>query len=164
MKGMVVETNVLVVANQKASHVSPDCVLACIGALEKIKENNIVVIDSNLNIFREYLKYASLSGQPGAGDFFFKWLYNNQHNLKHCELVNITPKTDDIDDFLEFPNDPELNGFDRSDRKFVAVALTSKNKPKIVNATDSDWWNFRNELLKHDLRIEFLCPRLFKNT
>ena len=160
MKAAVVETNVLVVANQKASHASPDCILACINILESLRRRTIIVIDNNWHIFKEYNRYACMSGQPGAGDFFFKWLYQNQCVDTHCEQVAITPRTHDSNDFLEFPSTPDLNSFDRADRKFAAVALTSSKKPTVINATDSDWWLFRRALRKHGLKIKFLCPEI----
>ena len=53
---------------------------------------------------------------------------------------SITPRRDDSANFVEFPLDTELAGFDRSDRKFVAVALVSGSAPDgFMNAVDSDW-------------------------
>ena len=160
MRAVVVETNVIVVANRKSPQAGPDCILACVDALEHARQE-IVVIDSSVKILDEYRKHASLSGQPGIGDAFIKWLWNNQANPQHCERVDVTPKTNDPDDFEEFPNDADLAKFDRSDRKFVAVALTSRHRPKILNATDSDWWIFCSQLKKHNIVIKFLCPDLF---
>jgi len=54
-----------------------------------------------------------------------------------------------------------LRGFDPADRKFVAVALVSRYEPEIQNAVDADWWDYRDVLKDHGLRIEFLCPEQF---
>jgi len=67
----------------------------------------------------------------------------------------------DPDDFEEFPGDPELAGFDRSDKKFAAVAVTSENDPDVLNAVDADWWHYRQPLERHGVRIRFLCPDQF---
>lgn len=163
MKAVVVDTNVLVVANQKVEQATPDCILACVSTLEKIKQKRITLLDSGMRILEEYRRYANLSGQPGLGDIFFKWLWNNQAHPKYCRIVDVTPKLDDPEDFEEFPNDPALEGFDRSDRKFVAVAMASQCNPVILNATDSDWWDFRKQLENHGLRIDFLCAELFND-
>lgn len=157
MKAAVIETNVLVVANDKSEQATPECVLACVNALEEVRQKRITLLDSGMRIFDEYRKYASFAGQPGLGDSFFKWLWSNQANPKHCCLIDINPKAADPDTFEEFPNDPALRGFDRSDRKFVAVALASRRTAKVFNATDTDWWNYRNELENHGVMIEFLC-------
>jgi len=112
-------------------------------------------------ILGEYRRNLSPSGQPGSGDAFFKWLWNNQGNHDHCRRVNITPH--DNRGFAEFPDDPELEPFDNDDRKFVAVALASHNAPPILNATDSDWWEHRVALEGHGIRIKSLCPELMED-
>lgn len=160
-RAVVIDTNVLVAANGKSDHAGLDCQLACINALEEVTKSKVVTLDSEMRILDEYRRYASHAGQPGVGDAFFKWLWQNQGNFRRCEQVKITPKQDDPRDFQEFPNDPALSGFDFSDRKFVAVALVSRKQPKILNATDSDWWDYKDALADNALSIEFLCPELF---
>jgi hypothetical protein len=162
LRAVVIDTNVLVVANKESEQAGPDHVIACVNALLKTQLQQIVAIDSKNRILNEYFYHANRSGQPGMGDAFAKWLFENQGHLERCELVDITPKTNDPEDFVEFPDDPDLAAFDRSDRKFVAVSLASKNKPKILNATDSDWWIFRYPLKKHGVIVKFLCPDLMK--
>lgn len=156
------DTNVLIVANGGAEQAQPDDVIACVHALEKARARGIVTIDSGNRIFGEYFVYMNHSGQPGVGDAFARWLHENQGNPRRCERVDITPKSNNGDewDFEEFPGDPELAGFHRKDRKFVAVALASKYKPRVLNATDSDWWIFRFQLKRHGVKIQFLCPHL----
>jgi hypothetical protein len=161
MKAIVVDTNVLIVANKASEQAGPDHVTACVNALEKAHSRQIVVIDSDNRIFDEYFRYANHSGQPGMGDVFARWLFDNQGHPERCERVVITSKRDDPDNFEEFPNDdPKLAGFDRSDRKFVAVAIVSSHRPKVLNASDSDWWHFRAPLKSHGVVVEFLCPDL----
>ena len=61
--------------------------------------------------------------------------------------------------FEEFPGDPNLKDFDRSDRKFVAVACASRAKPAPVwNAVDSDWWVFERVFGRHGVTIDHVCP------
>jgi hypothetical protein len=160
MKAVVVDTNVLIVANGASDQAGPDHVIACVDALQKAYSRQIVSIDSGNRILGEYFRYASHSGQPGMGDAFAKWLLDNQGHPDRCERVDITPKACDEEDFEEFPDDPELTAFDRSDRKFVAVAFTSNLEPHVLNATDSDWWTFRTPLKRHGVKIQFLCPDL----
>lgn len=160
MRAVVVDTNVMVVANGKAEQAGPGDILACVDALEKARSKQIVSIDEGHRLFDEYFTYTSHSGQPGVGDAFAKWLFENQGNAARCEQVTITPKVNDPEDFEEFPNDPYLTGLDRSDRKFVAVA--SVYKPRVLNATDSDWWDFRLALARHGVVVTFLCPHLVR--
>lgn len=161
MSAFVIDTNVLIVANFNASHASPGCALSCIDILKEIRENHTVVVDSvqgNSRILDEYQRHNSHRGQPGVGDAFFKWLWDNQIVTAHCERVRITPLPDDPDSYEEFPPDPGLQGFDRADRKFVAVALASESDPVVLNAVDSDWLEFRERLEGHGVSIRFLCP------
>jgi len=132
--------------------------LACLSALESARRKCLVALDDGGRILGEYMKHLSPSGQPGAGDLFVKWLWENQANPRRCERVKITPRPQEDDNFEEFPDDPDLEDFDRADRKFVAVARSSHYDPTVLNATDTDWWIFRKPLAKHGVRIEFLCP------
>lgn len=158
MSAFVVDTNVPIVANGAANHADPDCVLACIDALEQVRNEGMIVLDSGSLILREYMNNLNMAGQPGLGDLFMKWVCSIQAVPAKCEQVTLTPKGDDPDDFEEFPDDPELAGFDRSDRKFAAVAIESVNQPPVLNAVDTDWWNFREPLSAHGVNVEFLCP------
>jgi hypothetical protein len=160
MKAVVVETNVIAVANELADHADSACSLACIGALQTAHQKRKIVIDAGSLFFTEYFRYANRAGQPRLGDAFVKWLWDNQANIRRCERVTITPRDNEPDNFVEYPDDPELHGFDRADRKFVAVALASRRKPTILNAVDTDWWHFREQLSSHNITIHFLCPKM----
>lgn len=154
----MVDTNVPVVANRQSPQASAACVHASIEMLERVRAG-LTVIDHSRLILQEYRRNLHLSGQPGAGDAFFKWLWDRQDNSQHCQQVRITPREPDSEvDFAEFPDDPELAGFDPDDRKFVAVARASANRPEVLNAVDSDWWLFRLPLQRHGVRVRFLCP------
>ena len=158
MTFFVVDTNVPVVANGDTPQATLTCVLACVQALREMVENGGVVLDDDMRILREYMGYLSRSGEPGMGDAFFKWVWDHQADDTRCERVPITTRSGSAHDFEEFPDDPELRGFHRDDRKFVAVALASKNAPEILNAVDTDWWVHREALAHHGVRVKFLCP------
>lgn len=157
MKAWVVDTNVLVVAEGKTPQAGPDCLKNCARSLRSIQEEGLIAIDRE-EIIAEYFKALSGKGEPRLGMKFLFWLVDHRANPDKCEQVEIHPAKTDSSNYEEFPKDPDLARFDPSDRKFVAVALTSKNNPAILNATDRDWWEFRSLLEKHGLRIEFLCP------
>jgi len=156
---VIVDTNVLVVANGKASHVGIECEKACLEKLIRIRNNGRVLVDQSDFILAEYKRHLSHSGQPGLGDAFFKWLWDNQAQASICTKVDISPEDGSGTSFAVFPTDPELAGFDLSDRKFVATAIASEENPPILNATDRDWWQFREQLQNHGVSIEFLCPQ-----
>jgi len=156
----IVDTNVPVVANGRAEQVSIECVLACTKQLQQITQQGRLILDNQWHILREYMRHLSPSGQPGVGDAFLKWVFNNIANPACVETVSITPANPadpDGTDFQEFPDDPVLASFDPSDRKFVAVCVAHPQHPSILNATDRDWWDFRDALSDHGVRVRFLC-------
>ena len=161
MNAYVIDTNVPIVANGRADHVSPTCVLNCIRKLKNLRNNGIVVLDTGMLILREYMDNLSMSGQPGAGDFFMKWVWQNQGVAQRCEQVTITPLSGDTGSFREFPADPRLTSFHRKDRKFVAVARARQNDAEVLNATDSGWWVHRQALRANGVKVTFLCPEQF---
>lgn len=160
MSAAVVDTNVAIVANGRAPQAGDGCVAACIEALLEMRERRRILLDEAGEILDEYLRYLSFSGQPGPGDAFFKWLWSNQANPEHCRQVPITPAAEAGRGFEEFPDDPDLAGFDRADRKFVAVAIACGEPAPIWNASDTDWWSCREVLRRHGVEVRFLCPEL----
>jgi hypothetical protein len=161
LNAFVIDTNVAVVASRRAPQAKPACILACVDALEEIAREGKVILDDRYRILHEYMKNLSLSGQPGLGDAFFKWVWQNQGNIERCERVAIHQRGSGAEDYSEFPTDPSLHDFDPSDRKFVAVALGSKNSPEILNAVDPDWWEHRLALKRCGVRLRFLCRGQF---
>ena len=150
------DTNVAIVANDKAHHVNDDCREACRRELKRIEKKQYrLVMDCNGQILDEYKRYLNLAGQPGPGDAFFKWAFNHS-------IVWVYINEDAALGYREFPDDPDLNGFDPSDRKFVAVARAAdqENPPLILNASDTDWWHYRSAFRKHNIQIKFLCCEL----
>lgn len=156
---VVVDTNVAVVANGKTEQTDLKCVSTCIDTLRQIQAGRLVLLlDKGNEIFQEYQRHLHPSGKPGSGDLFFKWLWRNRYNDEYCRQISITPH--DRREFEEFPDDPDLRSFDRDDRKFVAVALASGSDPRVLNASDTDWWDYREQLAKHGVHVVFLCPEL----
>lgn len=162
MPAYVIDTNVGIVANGKnCPQADNACIRACIAKLREcvgiLKSENIgwIVIDNNNEIMDEYKKHLSFSGQPGVGDMFFKELFQRQMSDR-CERVIIHKEVSR--GYEEFPDTPDLENFDLSDRKFVAVARASRNTPIVVNAVDSDWYHYEARLQEYNVRVEQLCP------
>jgi hypothetical protein len=159
MSAYVIDTNVLVVASGRHLQAQPKCIGECIVVLRQVQQQGKVVLDAGTLILDEYKANLSLSGQPGVGDAFFKWLWDRQYVPESCERVPITPTNGS---FSEFPSDPELRRFHADDRKFVAVAVESRSTPEVLNAVDPHWWTFREALQRCGVRINFLCPESFQ--
>ena len=142
----LVDTNVLVLSDDAKDL---KCHLACHKRLQEITANGELLIDDAFRILGEYRNNVQ-AGQT-QGFAFFKWASQNG------KITRITPHY--LRGFEEFPSDSDLEGFDPSDRKFVAVALASDREPAIVNAIDTDWADFHDALARY-ITIEFLCPHL----
>ena len=163
---IVVDTNVVVVANGRSEQASSDCVETCGERLEEIMRGEIkLVLDNRWIILREYMQNLRSNGAD-VGDRFLGWLLVNKD--ERCDLVPITPIDGSENEFEEFPDDPALDGFDPDDRKFIAVACAHLEKPPILQAVDSQWLDFRNAFRQNGVTVEFICEddiqRLHRST
>ena len=155
---VVVDTNVAVVANGAHDPAGPRCVRKSVDRLRQVLNDCRVLLDDKQLILAEYRRNLSPSGQPGPGDAFFKLIHDNQSNPEYCRTVAVNLHPDR--GLREFPADPRLSSFDNDDRKFVAVALASGTAPQVLNASDTDWWQYRQELSGHGVKIVFVCREL----
>ncbi|WP_094228433.1 hypothetical protein [Methanolobus psychrotolerans] len=160
----LVDTNVPKTANKVLDPASiPDdlthCVLACIEAVEHVITTRSLVMDSGDEIYDEYRRHLSMSGQPGVGDRFMKWVHDHRWTLPEEDRITITKNGNSYD---EFPIHDGLSNFDKSDRKFVAVANAHPAKPKILQATDCKWWGWSSALEDVGISVQFLCSDYVK--
>ena len=159
MRHVVVDTNVAVVANARSPQASPECIVSCCDRLLAVERGSLrLVLDARGTIFDEYLSQLSLAGQPGAGDLFMRWVHTNRYNPARCELVEVTETAGSgWRVFEEVPDDPDLEGFDSDDQVFVAVSRGCKARPPVLNAVDSDWWDYERVLARNGVTVRFVC-------
>jgi hypothetical protein len=153
---VVVDTNVLLVANGQHEDVGDTCVAKCSRRLSDIRKNDRVAIDDGYEILREYQKKTNHKTGRRPGDAFLKWLLRNNSNPRRCVQVHLTPHADRS--YISFPDDARLAGFDPADRKFVAVAAAHPENPPVLQAADSKWHDWSGSLREHGVEVEFLCP------
>lgn len=160
-KKCVVDTNVPIIANLATKggdemSVPITCVSNCINCIDQITREGGLVLDDEGEIFEEYMSQGTLSlrGAPGMGDKFIKWIHDNQWNPARVCRVSITKVENS---YAEFPEHEALKNFDKSDRKFVAVANAHPQKPPILQATDSKWWGWKDGLKDKGIEVLFLC-------
>ena len=164
-KRCLVDTNVPKTANL-AIHPNEipkeldNCVIKCIEAIEFVVKKGHLVIDAGDEIFNEYRQQLSMSGQPGVGDHFMKWVHDKRWTFPASDRVKITKRDDSYE---EYPTHKGLEKFDPSDRKFIAVANAHPEKPPILEATDSKWWGYKDTLSEVGIKIEFLCPKYIES-
>jgi hypothetical protein len=152
----VVDTNVILVANQQHPDVSDDCVVSCAQRLQAIMAEGRVAIDDGYLILKEYQNKTTPHIGSRPGDAFVKWVLRNNANTGRCDQVKIEEHPER--GFETFPDDTRLESFDPPDRKFVAVAAAHEEHPPIAQAADSKWLAWAPALREHGVEVEFLCP------
>ncbi|MEI8374400.1 MAG: hypothetical protein WCJ35_16370 [Planctomycetota bacterium] len=158
MSAIVIDTNVLLVADGQAEQMSPQCRAACVNRLEKVQSDEQVVLDRSWLILGEYGNRLDANRQPTPGSAFLKWLLQRKMMPQHVCFVTITAMNEEKTIFTEFPSDAVLlEDFDPADRKFVAVANAHGEKPPILQSADCKWLGWESRLASHGIRLEVLC-------
>lgn len=155
MSAVVIDTNVLLVANQQHQDISEECILACTQKLLWAQQQGIVVIDDAYRIISEYSNKPDINGTR-VGDAFLKWLLQNKSNTARVHQVSITETL--VDHFAEFPDQILQPQFDAPDRKFPAVANAHVDKPSVLQAADCKWMNWWSALHAAGISVDFVCP------
>ncbi len=156
MNAVVVDTNVVLVANGQHDDVSPTCVVTCAVRLQTIMQDGRLVLDDDFLILREYQNKTTPKKGNRPGDAFVKWALQNNANRLRVVQVELQPHAER--GFTTFPDAADLASFDAADRKFVAVAAAHGDRPSILQATDSKWLAWADGLARHGIKVEFLCP------
>jgi len=154
MRRYVVDTNVPIVANGRADPGNPpsiDCREAAVGFLLRALTSATILVDLAGEIQTEYGRRLRPSGQPGVGDRFYQEVLRGAP--RRVQRVDL-PKRDD-GEYVDCPQALIDDGFDRSDRKFAALAR--RGRTTVVNATDSDWLDHRAALHGNGIRVDFIC-------
>lgn len=152
-----VDTNVPIVANgrpdptDRSPPPSIDCRLKAVARLRELLARGTILLDIAGEIQKEYRRYLSPSGQPGVGDLFYLAILNSAPGrVGRVDLPQFPSG-----EYQDFPTDPALARFDRSDRKFAA--LSRRERVPVVTATDSDWIEHRSALEANGVQIDFVC-------
>lgn len=153
----VVDTNVILVANEQQPEVGLDCVHACLKVLRNLQRKGKLALDDKDRIFNEYTNKTSPWNSQKVGDAFVRWVHDHRYNPAKCERVVLNPLEEDAEDFEEFPRTESLRTFERADRVFVATALTHPERPPVIEACDTDYLEHRDALEAEGLKINFLC-------
>jgi hypothetical protein len=154
---VVVDTNVPIVANGRpdpsrgGQAPSFACRLAAIDFLEETLATRRVLLDIAGEIQAEYRRYLSPTGQPGVGDrFYLQILMSVPARVERLDLPRDTAGA-----YEHFPDDPALQRFDPSDRKFAAMARRAE--APVANATDTDWLYHYTALAANGITVRFVC-------
>ena len=152
---VVVDTNVIRVANREHDGVSNACLGYCVQQLQDVMNNGHLVVDQGWQIVGEYIGNPNRKRGKHEGEVFLKWVLQNLSNMHRCTQVSITELSPD--NYAEFPSHPDLANFDAPDRKFVAVSNVHPAKPRILQAADSKWINWHTALKTFGIHVDFIC-------
>lgn len=153
---VILDTNVLLVANHKHQDASEECIEVCVEALNDVKSSGKVVIDDQYLLLEEYQHKTNSKSPKGVGDVFLKWLLQNQANSEKVVKVPVTSLAGDR--FEEFPDNELQERFDPPDRKFIAVAAADEGRSTILQAADCKWLDWWQTLSQHKIKVDFICP------
>jgi hypothetical protein len=157
----IIDTNVPVNAGKTNQQTELDarCSLKCLQFIQHIMTNNqaIILLDWNGDILKEYNRNINIHGNRTIATQFLAWILRN---ITLADGGRIEQKFLDkrgVNDYVDFPADPNLDGFDPPDRKFVALSSSYHGEPTIVQGSDSLWWRYRDILAANGIRVRFLC-------
>ena len=155
---IVVDTNVLVVANGNNDQADHKCELACIKALEEAKAGkHAVLLDASNLIMDEYEANCSHIRKP-FGNAFFKYLHDFEHSSKKIIHIPIEETPNEEGGFANLPP----NKFHKNDRKFLAVAKAGDGR--VMNATDKHWTEHADFIDSMGVQVLELCKQCLKQT
>jgi hypothetical protein len=153
MNFLVIDTNVLVVANRQSAGVDEACVDACTKAIIEAEQNSVVLLDEDDEVRQEYFRNIGQERPYGLAARFLIHLHQNQYNASHFKKLMLLKNCNG--EFACCPQQLIDAGFDRSDRIFAALAKLG-NAP-VLNATDSDWLDHFPVLKANGIFVHFLC-------
>jgi hypothetical protein len=153
---VIIDTNVWVMVDRvidvgSLTLIEIDCIRACRNWLRAFADGEgKLVVDGFLTrrILTEYRRNIAPQGQA-------KDLLNRLEAMPRERLIEVEIAFDS-NGHAVVP--PELGAVDRSDRKFVAVALAHKPTPPIIDAIDTDWTKTQAELNATGITVIELCP------
>jgi predicted nucleic acid-binding protein len=151
---LVLDTNVLVVANRQNSAVTERCIDQARECVANAAIRDTVCLDTDDQILAEYSRQINAEARPqDIAARLLIWLRQNQYNEKRIRLFDL--KVNLAGDYTDCPIELITAGFDVSDRKFAAIA--KKGKATVINATDSDWLDHSATLLRAGIDVDNLC-------
>jgi len=149
---VVVDANVLVMANQPAGGPNIDCAAKAAAMLLEAQRRHVLLEDKSDLCLAEYKRYCSFAGQPGAGDRFFAWYIRTRWTPSKIDRIDIGPDEAAATSHLPIG----LHALDRSDHKWVAVYLNGSGDA-LYNAVDSDWREHTAALKTAGVNVVELC-------
>lgn len=157
---LVLDTNILVVAEGLNEDAPRACQAACIEVISQLREGVVVAVDSGGEVVLEYLRALRGSPTSNLGVKLAKRLQRMSADPKVCKRVEITP-CDPPGSYEEVPI--SLRDFDTDDQKFIAVAAADPSRPEIYTGVDGEWWERRRDFVDAGIDVQFPCGGYLRN-
>ena len=164
MNKYIIDANVVLLSGTAVRNIPQDqllCAKRCNDFIKKFMENpeSSLVLDAEGRILKEYRGAYTLGGEPNMATIFSEWVH--QHMPKNAEDF-ISLREIEKDQFENYPDSEKLKAFDPPDRKYIALAYYHKEKPPIVEASDSKWWGIKEELKQAGIEVYFIDENYIK--
>lgn len=151
---VVIDCNVLIAANRREPTVRLSCAATCAKQLLVTADKDLLLEDTTNLIWEEYKRYCNFSGQPGPGDFFFRWFVRNRWTPQRVQRIDIGANDDEVEARV-----PEiLQDFDRADRKWIVTYIHGAGDA-LYNALDSDWSESAEAISDAGVNVVELCQK-----
>lgn len=152
---MVIDTNVLAVAEGMNPDASDACRAACTELLRCVQTGQIVAVDDAGLAISEYISVLKRAKTSGIGSKLAVALARRQHDPRVCRKIAITPCDTPPGSFEEVPDG--LRDFDLDDHKWIAIANADDTRPQVFQALDGEWWDRQRDFVAHGIDVQFLC-------
>ena len=122
------------------------------------------VIDDDRAAYTEYRNnmYPDPNPSSGLASNFLMHVIQNYGNDER--VLRLPLAREENGEYLDWPRDPNLAGFDPADRKWVALARVFRQETgqaaPITYALERDWDNYRDALTRHGVALDPLCAPL----
>lgn len=144
----IVDTNVLIAANQRDTHATLEAAARAANVLFEIQQGlHLLLEDTEGMILDEYKRYCNFSGQPGVADRFFLWFIKARFVPTAVAQIDVGGPNDVTGCLPDY-----LHTFDKSDHKWVAVYLEGGGEV-IFNSLDSDWSEHASNMLRAGINV-----------
>jgi hypothetical protein len=156
---IIVDTNVLAVAEGLHGQASETCVAACLSIARRLQDGATIAVDDGDRILKEYIDALRGSTNAGIGSKLASALYRRRFDPNVCRLLSLTPIDEPPGSFEEVPE--PLRDFDNDDQKFIAVAVAEGSRSPVFTAVDREWWDRQEDLSRNGINVQHLCAAEF---
>lgn len=126
----------------------------CIEFIREFTKNidSQLVLDFDYEIIKEYRN--RIPDNTPIGKIFWRWFNSYIGKIPFENMAKLEKDADG--NYIMFPLEKRTEEFDKSDRKFVALARTHNEHPPIIEAADGKWLGFKDVFSEYGVHIEFL--------